>query len=84
VSASADKPVLIVTGPPGVGKTAAAWARAQARGREPLANPKVIERLWRDFADLGDLEPHAVEVGERSPEETADLLHGSWIREHSP
>jgi predicted kinase len=49
-------------------------ARAQARGREPLGDPEVIERLWRDFADLGDLEPHAVEVGERSPEESADLL----------
>lgn len=49
-------------------------ARAEAREREPLSNPEVIERLWRDFADLGDLEPHAVEVGERSPEQTADLL----------
>jgi predicted kinase len=49
-------------------------ARARAREREPLDESGVIERLWQDFADLGDLEPNALEVGERSPEETADLL----------
>lgn len=48
--------------------------RAQARAREALDDPEVVERLWRDFAELGDLERHAVEVGERSPEESADLL----------
>jgi len=49
-------------------------ARAQAREREPLDDPEVIERLWQDFAYLGDLEPNAIEVGDRSPEEAADLL----------
>jgi SpoVK/Ycf46/Vps4 family AAA+-type ATPase len=65
--------VLILTGPPGAGKTATA--------RVP-ADPAVVERLWRDFADLGALERHAVNVEGESPDEAAGLLdarirHGS-------
>lgn len=49
-------------------------ARARGREREPLDDPRVIERLWQSFADLGDLETHAVEVGDGSPERVADSL----------
>jgi len=49
-------------------------ARAHARGREPLDDPKVIERLWHDFEDLGDLERNALDLGDSGPEEAADAL----------
>jgi tRNA uridine 5-carbamoylmethylation protein Kti12 len=35
---------------------------------------EVMERLWRDFADLGDLERHVIEPGEATPAETANML----------
>jgi len=57
--------------------------RAQARGREPLGDPDAIEQLWRSFADLGQLEDHAVDVADLDPEEVADLverrLHGGFL-----
>lgn len=49
-------------------------ARALDRGREPLANPEVVEGLWQNFADLGDLERSALDLDGRSPEEVADML----------
>jgi hypothetical protein len=49
-------------------------SRARGRPRTPLAEPEVIERLWGDFADLGPMEPNAVEIGSRNPDEAADLL----------
>ena len=49
-------------------------ARAQQRQREPLDDPAVAARLWHDFADLGDLERHVLEVGDDSPADTADSL----------
>lgn len=49
-------------------------ARAQARTREPLDDPRVVEQLWQSFADLGRLERHALDVGELDPEGIADLL----------
>jgi chloramphenicol 3-O-phosphotransferase len=49
-------------------------ARAASRGDRPLAEPGVVESLWREFADLGPLESHAVEAGSSAPEDVADLL----------
>jgi hypothetical protein len=49
-------------------------ARAQKRESQPLADPNVVERLWPEFADLGRLEPNALEVGGTSPDEAAHLL----------
>lgn len=49
-------------------------ARAQGRGEGPLTDPKVIERLWQDFADLGGFEPNALDLGSSSPGEAADML----------
>ena len=49
-------------------------ARAGSRDSRPLADPHVVERLWRDFADLGPLSPHAVDVDAEDPQAAADLL----------
>ena len=49
-------------------------ARARDRAGDPLADPKVIEGLWRDFADLGGFERNALDLGARDPEEVADML----------
>lgn len=49
-------------------------ARARGREHEPLDNPAAVERLWQNFADLGDLEQHALEVGDDKPEDIADSL----------
>jgi hypothetical protein len=39
-----------------------------------MSNPAVIEQLWHDFADLGDLEQHAIDNGSQTPAETAELV----------
>jgi hypothetical protein len=57
-------------------------ARSGARDSQPLADPQVVERLWRDFADLGPLSPHAVDVGTEDPRAAADLL-GARMRDGS-
>jgi tRNA uridine 5-carbamoylmethylation protein Kti12 len=49
-------------------------SRAGARDSQPLAEPGVVERLWHDFADLGGLGSHAVDLGDEGPEEAADLV----------
>jgi predicted kinase len=49
-------------------------ARARERSHTPLGDPRVVERLWRHFADLGDFEPNALDLDGESPEEAADLL----------
>jgi tRNA uridine 5-carbamoylmethylation protein Kti12 len=49
-------------------------ARAGARDSQPLADPRVVERLWHDFADLGPLSPHAVDVDREDPAAVADRL----------
>jgi hypothetical protein len=49
-------------------------ARAGARDAQPLADPLVVQRLWHDFADLGPLSTHAVDVDAEDPRTAADLL----------
>ena len=49
-------------------------ARAGSRDSQPLADPRVVERLWRDFADLGPLSRHAIDIEAEDPREAADLL----------
>jgi len=51
-------------------------ARAASRGDRPLGEPEVVTRLWNQFADLGSLEAHAVEPGNRAAGDTAELLAG--------
>jgi predicted kinase len=49
-------------------------SRALARTSQPPSDPAVVDSLWHDFADLGPLEPHAIEIGPAGPEQAADLL----------
>jgi predicted kinase len=49
-------------------------SRAQARADRPLADPDVAERLWHDFADLGPLEAHAIDIDAEDAGEAAELL----------
>lgn len=49
-------------------------ARAGSRDSQPPADPSVVERLWHDFADLGPLSAHAVDVDREAPQAAADLL----------
>ncbi|HSR93573.1 MAG TPA: AAA family ATPase [Solirubrobacterales bacterium] len=53
-------------------------ARARDRKREPLADPSVIERLWRSFADLGELERNASTWTTRAP-----TRWRTWLRSAS-
>ena len=63
--------------------------RAVARTTQPPADPGVVESLWRDFADLGPLEPHADRRGRghtgggRRPDRTAPgrrIAHNLSVR----
>ena len=49
-------------------------ARAHGREARPLGASGVAERLWHDFAELGALEGHAVDLAGEAPEDAADLL----------
>lgn len=49
-------------------------ARARERERVPLAEPEVIEQLWRSFEDLGELGRNAIDLDGQGPEEVADLV----------
>lgn len=48
--------------------------RVDEREGGPLADPEAISRLWSEFADLGELEPHAVDVADLEPERAADAV----------
>lgn len=48
---------------------------ARVRSRDDsLADPKVVEQLWHDFSDLGDLEANAVDLGGKTPDEAVHTL----------
>lgn len=49
-------------------------SRVDARPSDRLPDVDVIERLWQDFADLGDLESHAFDSGGDTAEALADAL----------
>ena len=49
-------------------------ARARNREREPLTDSDVVKQLWQSFADLGNLEPNALDLGKETPDEAADLV----------
>jgi len=51
-----------------------ATERAARREASRLNDPEVIERLWRDLADLGPLEQHAIDNSTQTAEETSNLL----------
>lgn len=47
-------------------------SRTAQRTPDQLSEPGVVERLWHDFAELGPLERHGVDVGAKSAEAVAD------------
>jgi predicted kinase len=47
-------------------------ARATSREASRIADTSVVERLWRDFADLGSLERHAIDSDGKSAEQVAE------------
>jgi tRNA uridine 5-carbamoylmethylation protein Kti12 len=49
-------------------------SRAVGRDGNCSIDPSVIERLWQDFTDLGDLEQNAFDCDGRSAEQVADVL----------
>jgi tRNA uridine 5-carbamoylmethylation protein Kti12 len=49
-------------------------SRARNRATESLAERKVIERLWHEFEELGELEDHVVDTEQARPEELARTL----------
>ena len=49
-------------------------ARAEDRAMHPLADSKVVARLWQEFADLGALERHAIDIGTSGPEVMANVV----------
>ena len=49
-------------------------SRVVARDTARLSVPRVVDRLWHEFADLGALESHVIEVGTQSTAEVAELL----------
>lgn len=55
-------------------------ARAMNRAHDPLGDPGVIERLWRGFAGLGDLERNALDLKDEDPERVAELLERGLAR----
>jgi predicted kinase len=53
---------------------AATVARAVAREDHPMRDADVVRFMWRQFADMGGLEAHAVDSTDESPEATAAAL----------
>jgi chloramphenicol 3-O-phosphotransferase len=49
-------------------------SRARTREAKPLGDPRVLSRLWQDFAHLGSLEQHAIDIRGKTPDEAADLV----------
>ena len=47
-------------------------SRAASREARPLAGATILEQLWRDFADLGPLQPHAIDSDGKSAEQVAE------------
>lgn len=47
-------------------------SRAANREASRIDDATVVERLWRDFADLGSLERHAIDSDDKSAEEIAE------------
>jgi hypothetical protein len=49
---------------------------ARVRQREGIhsIDPEAIERVWQGFAECGEYEANAIDLGDESPDEVADLL----------
>jgi tRNA uridine 5-carbamoylmethylation protein Kti12 len=49
-------------------------ARVNEREGGSISDPNAIGQIWQGFAELDDLERHAIDVENKTPEETAALL----------
>jgi adenylate kinase family enzyme len=49
-------------------------SRAGDRDASRLSDPAVVEQIWRDFADLGPLDRHAIDTDGKGADEVADAL----------
>lgn len=49
-------------------------SRALARDGHPMRDAAVVRFMWKQFVDLGPLEPHAVDTSDESPEATLGAL----------
>lgn len=52
----------------------ACLARVRRREGIPSIDPEAIERVWLGFAECGEFETNAIDLGDESPDEVADLL----------
>jgi tRNA uridine 5-carbamoylmethylation protein Kti12 len=53
-------------------------ARAAARSHGELSDPDVIRQLWSEFAEVGQLETHVLEVDDLDPEQVASAVTRRW------
>ena len=51
-----------------------AVARCSARGGDSLADPEVVRQLHAEFVDMGEFEPHVLEVGGLDRESTVEAV----------
>jgi predicted kinase len=42
--------------------------------RDGAIDAEAVTKIWSEFEDLGEFEPHALDVSERSPEEAANTI----------
>jgi predicted kinase len=49
-------------------------ARAANRAEHPFADAGALERMWSQFTDLGEFEPHAIDAAGTRPGEVADII----------
>jgi predicted kinase len=49
-------------------------ARVQSREGLPPVDSGALAQIWESFSDLGDLERHVLDVGDKEPGEAADLV----------
>lgn len=49
-------------------------ARVRRREGIPSIDPEAIERVWQGFAECGEFEANAIDLGDESPDEVAGLL----------
>jgi predicted kinase len=52
----------------------ACLARVRQREGIPSIDPDAIEGVWQGFAKCGEFEANAIDLGDESPDEVADLL----------
>jgi tRNA uridine 5-carbamoylmethylation protein Kti12 len=85
--------ILLLTGPPGAGKTTVAGLVARARTKAvhlvgdvfhrsiELVDPEPIATMYEQFRRLGSYERNVLDTAGESPEETATRVLEAWAAE---